>query len=196
MGSVVAYERVDVMNVTPDTLAQALASYAVMLNRPQWLDPARLLLQEQVWTRMVDRCPGRAEIRIEDFERSIEEQLVDTPPHAVTPPGIVEAAAAFAEQRRYLADRMVDEFAAGTLMFSEVSKLNSTGDRLAFNQFADQAINALIRSGRPVDQIEELIQAIESTSDATLDRLDAMEALPSVDEYDDRVDLIQNWLSQ
>lgn len=52
-------------------IASAIQSYAVMLNRPAWLDESRLAMQIGVWRRLIQRQPGRGTVTDEHFEIAI-----------------------------------------------------------------------------------------------------------------------------
>jgi hypothetical protein len=183
------------MNVSSKTLIDALASYAVLLNRPQWLDPAKSLLQEQVWSRMIQRADGVGEIRLDDFERAIEEHLDGNQPHTVTPSHVVNRAAELARHRTVLADRMAAEHAAGNLLFSETSQLAVSGDVAQFDRSVREAVRAVVQSGRPNEEIERLVDAIESTQ-VMVTAATEIEQLVSGDDDSDEAAVINEWLNQ
>ncbi len=91
-----------------DTLVidQSVQAYAVMLNRPSWLDPARKDLQRKVWQHLIAGTKhGR--IIVDDVMTAIKAMMLTTSPQDILPSAIIEHAADMGARRARRVDLLI-----------------------------------------------------------------------------------------
>jgi hypothetical protein len=148
------------MRVTAETVREAIATYAVMLNRPQWLDESKMLLQEQVWRRLIERADGDTNLHIEHVELAIEGLIKDPEitDYSINPVAIVGRAAHEAGLEECQLTPMFEAVAAGTNpLRATVAHADATGDTGPLVRAVTMAITYAARSGREPDEIQRFV---------------------------------------
>lgn len=155
---------------TDDTIDTALQHYAVLLNRPGWLDPGRLEVQRDVWLSLIHRLGGDREgaVTVDDFDSAILTGLSGRDVHEVVPARIIAEAVGYAALRAEAAQQVI-RLAPELRIYDEQVRLSRITSRAGSD--ADEAISAfwvaigakikvLETSGYPRSVIDPLIEAI------------------------------------
>lgn len=166
------------------TLKQAIDHYAVLLNRPAWLDGGRLDLQVRVWSGLVDYYgedqPGA--VNINDFRQAIIAGLTERDSRDVLPSRIVQDAVGYAYARAEAA-RLRMWYAPEHTIFNEevalTSALNAAeldlaarGAALAaFRRAVRAAITELIESGLNPNEVSDTIARIKDREQYIVDQV-------------------------
>lgn len=157
---------------TDDTIDTALRHYAVLLNRPSWLDPGRLEVQRDVWLSLIHRLGGDREgaVTIDDFDSAILTGLSGRDVHEVVPARIIAEAVGYAALRAEAAQEVM-RLAPELRIYDEQVRLSRITGRAADVADVDAAVSAfwvaigakikvLETSGYPRSVIDPLIEAI------------------------------------
>jgi hypothetical protein len=153
------------MRATDETIRQAIATYAIQLNRVAWLAEDRLLLQQQVWRRMIESETGDAPIHLTHIDAAIGALLDDNKPIDVVPRLIVTKAAELARLEHRELALMVAAYELGASPISGViSRFEATNDRETFEREKRHAISIVARSGLDPGLSGDLITTISGTT--------------------------------
>lgn len=162
------------MKIDKQVLRTALVSYAVMLNRPAWLTPERLDMQQAVWARLIDAQDGDATIKLIDLETAITAELHGTRAlNDITPTVIIDDAASATRNRasrmRQYIDTINNPSQAEVTFASAIAAVRRAYD-------AGEDGYPVIRQFR--ETIREDIMNGDVADDVIMDVLDAFDRLP------------------
>lgn len=163
------------MNVTTETLDDAIAHYAVVFNRVQWLDPARLDLQRQVWAAEVDRYgSGRpGELTNLDFHEAFRQfsltAAVQVNVMVVVSAACDIAAARFERIRPYIESTDEMLFYEELVRYRQKLRAAETAtDQLAADDWLVHTVESfgaeVMSSGLPDGQAKELLSRVNIKS--------------------------------
>jgi hypothetical protein len=179
-----------------DTIQRAIEAYAVMLNRPQWLDESRLLMQETVWQRLVKAQPGHGTVTVDHVIAAIETLLRSTKPIDVTVPAIIEAACFLCRSENDQVARMYAAWEAGQPILlaasSRAMALGAAGlDEL--RRSAAEAAQLIAESVLDGHEVEQMLDQIDAERRQTEQAITATAGeLPAATE--DAEGVISEWL--
>lgn len=94
-------------------IREAIQSYAVILNRPQWLDETRMLMQVAVWDRLVNAHRDRGTVGLHHFERAITQLTAEQRALDITVAQIVTRACSYAADETDIVARLYAAWEGG-----------------------------------------------------------------------------------
>lgn len=165
------------------TLPSAIERYAVYLNRPVWLDQARMEVQAQAWRSLV-RYYGSdhaGSLTTADFEQAILINLASRPGIEVLPPRIVQDACGYATARastaRYIVglDRALtiyDETVQLEIAIDAADDAEAVAAALARFRAATQSkVTLLNSSGLAIGTVVEVVRWIYDQTEVVAARV-------------------------
>lgn len=176
------------------TIHAAIQSYAVMLNRSQWLAEDRLLMQETVWMRLVKRHPGRGTITIDHFEEAMTDLCANMAMNSVSVPTIVDFACNIAE---FETDEVAHRYAAfesgGMIMLDEATRLLSDPNytEADFDEAVQRVSKAISQSVLDDTEVSHMLAVIRVEAKRAKQKRPELAVETDADEADG---VIAEWL--
>lgn len=145
-------------------ITRAITSYAVLLNRPWCLDPARLEDQIPVWARLIEQAG--APIVLADIEQAIGQLLASESPSSVMPGNVIQQAAHLAQRRVRRAGETVSVWRADRQLVTLAAKerYGRTNDQVDLRYFLDGMVDDVRTANLLVD--DELLLFIADMNQA------------------------------
>lgn len=106
-----------VSKISDETIDEGVAHMSVLLNRVQWLDPARAQVQRDVWRSLVKAIYPKTTVVFSDVLTAIR----STPPPAL-PLDFITEACRIADRRHHEVSRLIDDIDAGKGLVDEAIK--------------------------------------------------------------------------
>lgn len=182
------------MKIDPSVIDTAVAHYAVLLNRPTWLNPDHRELQRTVWLDLVDLfSAGRVgKLHVDDFAAAVVGLIGDgsTSAQSVLPSVIVTNACQFAANRGALARERIDQtdelliYTETARFADELTRARGNGPAAVAAAIARyredvEAVRALlIDSGYDDDVINPRLSKIDDLESTTLELATALGRVP------------------